>query len=92
MTPTSLIQFSEAGQRLTVAGMTPLDVLDVHMTRLAGWLVQTVGRALIVGAVCFVVPFALGAGGYAAVVGLVGFALFLATADAPLPSEAGDDD
>lgn len=70
--------------------MNPLEVLDVHMSRLAGWLVQTVGRALLVAAVCFAVPFALGAGGYSVAVAVAGFALYLLTADAPLPMETDD--
>ena len=68
--------------------MNPLDVLDVHMTRLASWLVQTVARALIVGAVCFAVPFAFGAGIYAVAISGMGFALYLLNADAPLPIDS----
>ncbi|GAB3776784.1 hypothetical protein GCM10027600_43210 [Nocardioides ginsengisegetis] len=72
--------------------MTPLDVLDVHMTRLFGWFVQTLGRALLVGAVCAGVPALLGAGGYSLAVGAAGFAIYLMTASAPMPIEVDETD
>ena len=74
------------------------DVLDLHLTRLVGWLVQTLGKAFLVGAVV-----ALIFGGLAALSGSVGFiligtalgpiaaAVFLATADAPMPIEVDAD-
>lgn len=72
--------------------MEPNDLLDLHLTRLFGWIVNTVGGALLVGAVCFAVPLALGAGPYAVVVGFAGLAIYLWTAKAPMPIEPDDED
>lgn len=69
----------------------PNDLLDLHLTRLFGWVVNTLGRALLVGAVCCAVPLAFGAGAYAAVIGFAAFAIYLWTADAPMPIEVGED-
>lgn len=67
--------------------------LDLHLTRLFDWIVNTVGRALLIGAVCFVAPLAFGApAGFAAGAGFAGLAIYLWTANAPLPFGVDGDD
>lgn len=67
------------------------DLTQIHLTRLFGWVVNTVGRALLIGAVCFAVPLVFGAGAYAVVVGFAGLAIYLWTANAPMPLEFDED-
>lgn len=66
------------------------DVLDLHLTRLVGWLVQTVGKALLVGAVVGVLVGLWSAPLGAAAGGLV-VAAYLATSKAPMPIEVEGD-
>lgn len=80
--------------------MKQQDVLDLHLTRLFGWLVQTSGRAILVAALAGTVVAVLGAtqdsvGMIAAApgIGLLVGALYLSTASAPWPvevEESGD--
>lgn len=79
--------------------MKPLDVLDVHLSVLAGWVVQTVGRALALGflvAGAFgVLAVITGAGELlylAAIAGGLVPALYLASASPPMPDPLDEDD
>lgn len=71
--------------------MEPNDLLDLHLTRLFGWVVNTVGRALLIGAICFAVPLVFGAGPFAVVTGFAGLAIYLWTVNAPMPVEVDRD-
>lgn len=86
------------GGRAYPRRMTPSDVLDLHLTRLVGWLVRTIGRAILYAAAVSLVVAGLGAFADSAGLVVIGFALgplvgaiYLATADAPMPIEVDQD-
>lgn len=78
--------------------MQPNDVLDLHLTHLVGWVVQTVGKALLVGAAIGILfgiwgALAESSGLISLGIGLGGLAtaVYLASAQAPMPIEVDED-
>lgn len=77
--------------------MKSSDVLDLHLTRLIGWFVQTLGRAFLVGGLVGLVIGGFGAAAGSTGTVFIGMALapvvsaiYLATANAPMPIEVDE--